>query len=218
MKALIVSAALGIAGLLTTPITTVAQTTGTAQPAASTETADVATLLKNVSDTAQRLQATVGDLDSRIEASKNSAENGNALLNDMLASARDLESSLGKDSPVWLELSTLFDEWGKKRDHARKQSETKPQFTEIAELWQSKLTEALKLREQILKQAAESQALVDAIEAQREIVLAYYEVQAADKVLESMRAMSDDLAEMNESMRAIVDQTGVVAGENVAQQ
>lgn len=218
MKKSILVAALCVAGLMAAPA--VAQTgTGAAPAAAQDATApDVGELLGGVAEIAKRLQGTVANLDSRIEESKTSAERGDALLTEMLTSARDLQQSLGRDSEIWTDLSALFDDWNKKRDDALKQSETKPQFKEIATLWQSKIDEAMKLREQILAQAAESEALVDAIEAQREIVLAYYEVNAADKVLESMRAMSEDLGAMNANMKSILDQTGVVAGDNVAQQ
>ena len=69
----------------------------------------------------------------------------------------------------------------------------------------------LKLREQILKQSAESQALIDQIEAQREVVLAYYEAALADQALATMRAISDELGQMNDQMTSIVNQAGVVA-------
>jgi hypothetical protein len=202
----------------------VAQTDAAQTDAAQTDAAqdeappDIAALMENVSTIAEGLQNSVTDLDDRIEASLNSAAQGEKVLTEMLLSARALQDSLGRDSDVWTDLNRLMDNWRAKHEAALKQSETKPEFGEIAKLWQARLDEAMKLRESILQQAAESVALVDAIESQREIVLAYYDVQAADKVLESMRAMSEDLTQMNESMRGIVSQAGVVVGNDVGQQ
>lgn len=172
--------------------------------------ADVAQLVDNVTVIAQGLQARVADLSEQIAASSD-AESGTRALDEMLAAAQELQDNLGRDSTLWSEMNGMMDNWGTKRDDLLERAKTVPALKPVADGWQSRIDEGLVLREQILKQAAESEALITQIEEQREVIIAYYDLDLADKALETMRLMSDELGTMNSAMSSILAQANVVA-------
>lgn len=172
--------------------------------------ADVASLVEDVTAIAEGLQARVASLSQQIAASTDSAT-GTRALDEMLAAARELQDSLGRDSELWDEMNGLMDTWAAKRDELLDRSKTIPALKPVAEGWQSRIDEGLLLRQQILTQAAESEALIAQIEEQREVVLAYYDLDLADKALETMRMMSEELGTMNSTMSSILAQANVVA-------
>lgn len=174
----------------------------------------IESLLTNVTDTAGGLEQTVSELKGRIASSANSAEEGTKLIDDMLAAATKVNASLGRDSDVWIQLNALMDTWKGKRDSLNEKGKTNPALLPVAETWQAKIDQAQILREQILVQAAESENLVELLSQQREVILAYYEADAADAVLSTMQQMSEQLEGMNTEMRSILQQTGVVAEGN----
>lgn len=177
----------------------------------------IESLLTNVTDAAGGLEQTVTDLKERIAASANSAEEGTKLIDDMLAAATKVNASLGRDSDVWTQLNALMDNWTAKRDSLNEKGKNNPALLPVAETWQVKIDEAQILREQILVQAAESENLVQLLSQQREVILAYYDADAADAVLSTMQKMSEQLEGMNTEMKSILQQTGVVAeGKAVA--
>ena len=79
-----------------------------------------------------------------------------------------------------------------------------PAFLPIAQAWQSRLDKGRELRNQISTERANSLALMRAIESDRDIVLAYYELGQADKAIESLQKVSANLTSLNENMQAIV--------------
>lgn len=175
-------------------------------------------LMSGVTATANNLSATVDTLSERIVASSNSREEGTRMLDEMLAAARDVNSSLDRDSEIWTELNDLIKEWTATRDGLRERIPENPNLEPVMDLWATRIEDANRLRTQILDQSATSQGLVEQIENQREVVLAYYEVGAADAVLAAMQEMSDDLGEMNSQMGEILSQAGVVTQSEAAGQ
>lgn len=173
-------------------------------------TSDVAALVDNVTEIAEGLQARVSTLGDQITASSD-AESGTRALDEMLSAARELQDSLGRDSELWDEMNGMMDVWAGKRDDLLERAKTVPALKPVADGWQSRIDEGLVLREQILKQAAESEALISQIEEQREVVIAYYDLDLADRALETMRLMSDELGTMNAAMTTILAQANVVA-------
>ena len=135
----------------------------------------------------------------------------------MQTSIEAVHGSLAEDSEIWTELTRVMDIWDENRQVALEKSETNPAFGQIAEEWSIKIQQAGDLRKQILDQRANSMAMLDQVMSERELVLAYYDLGQADRALEAMQIVSDDLGRMNDSMRAIVDQTQVVAGATVPQ-
>lgn len=175
-------------------------------------------LMSGVTATANNLSATVDTLSERIVASSNSREEGTRMLDEMLAAARDVNGSLDRDSEIWTELNDLIKEWTATRDGLRERISENPNLEPVMDLWATRIEDANRLRTQILDQSATSQGLVEQIENQREVVLAYYEVGAADAVLAAMQEMSDDLGEMNSQMGEILSQAGVVTQSEAAGQ
>ena len=169
----------------------------------------MAQAMSGVTEVATELQATVAQLSDDIQKSSNSSEKGAQVLDEMLAAASNVNESLDEDSEVWLELNTLLDTWSKKRDELTKKAETNPALQDVANIWQDRMTEGMALRTQILDQATASRLLVEDIEAQREVILAYYDVGASDQVLASMRKVSDQLGKMNDDMRSMLGQAGI---------
>ena len=182
----------------------------TAPAFAQTQEPDMAQLVESVTTIATGLSTRVSTLSEVIAASTDGDAAAKAL-DEMLEAARQMQTDLGRDSQVWTDINDMLTVWGERRDDLRKRAVSNPALAPVAETWQARIDEALKLREQILKQSAESQALIDQIEAQREVVLAYYEAALADQALATMRAISEELGQMNDQMTSIVNQAGVVA-------
>lgn len=177
---------------------------------AQTEEPDMVQLVEDVTTIATGLSERVETLSAVISATTD-GETAAQALDEMLAAANQMQADLGRDSAVWEDINLMLQIWGERRDTLREQALENPGLAPIADTWQARIDEALSLREQILRQSAESQALIDQIEEQRAVVIALYEADLADQALQTMRAISDELTQMNEQMTSIVNQTGVVA-------
>ncbi|MDX1656144.1 MAG: hypothetical protein R3310_13110, partial [Candidatus Competibacteraceae bacterium] len=80
----------------------------------------------------------------------------------------------------------------------------------IADEWKTRISTARDLRNQISTERANSLALIQAIEADREIVLAYYELGQADKAIEGLTRVQQSLQDLNANMQSIVETAGSV--------
>lgn len=209
MKTLI-AAALAIALTALSP-------TAEAQEATDGEQPNVARLVEGVNALAADLEKDIAAVREALAAAAASREEGAELLEQMQASVEAVHGSLAEDGNIWTELTRAMDIWDQNRQAALEKSETNPAFDEIAQEWSLRIQQAGDLRQQILTQRAESTAMLDQIMADRELVLAYYDLGQADRALEAMQTVSDNLGRMNESMQSIVEQTGVVAGATVPQ-
>lgn len=178
---------------------------------------NIAQLVEDVNAIADTLQTNISGVRDALSAAADSRENGVKLLEQMQASIEAVHGSLARDSDIWTELTHVMDVWDENRQVALEKSETNPAFGQIAEEWSIKIQQAGNLRKQILDQRANSMAMLDQVTSERELVLAYYDLGQADRALEAMQTVSDDLGRMNDSMRAIVDQTQVVACATVPQ-
>ncbi|MCY4515171.1 MAG: hypothetical protein OXC69_08590 [Candidatus Tectomicrobia bacterium] len=187
------------------------------QAAPDNEQSNVTRLVESVNAIASDLEQNIAAVLETLADTTVSREAGAELLERMRASVEAVHSSLVEDGNIWTELTRAMDIWDKNRQEALEKSETNPAFDEIAEEWSVKIRQAGDLRQQILTQRAESMAMLDQIMSDREVVLAYYDLGQADRALEAMQTVSDNLGRMNQSMRAIVDQTQVVAGGAVPQ-
>ena len=186
--------------------------------AASADTQpNVKRLLEDVNAIAAGLEKNIADVMNSLTVAIKSREDGAKLLDQMQASIEAVHGSLAEDSNIWTELKRAMDIWDENRKKALEKSETNPAFDEIAQQWSVKIGQANVLRKQILTQRAESMATLDQIVANRDVVLAHYDLGQADKALEAMQTVSDNLGRMNDQMRTIVDQTQVVAGPAIPQ-
>ncbi|WP_089718565.1 hypothetical protein, partial [Candidatus Entotheonella palauensis] len=173
--------------------------------------------VEGVNKTASGLQDSIANLQEQIKASA-SKEKGAEVLSAMLASVKDVHDSMAEDSDIWKELVALMDVWEERKKMALQKAESNPAFDDIAKEWSAKLERASELRKQILNQRAESIGLLDAIESDRELVLAYYDLGQADRALQALQKVSDDLTQMNQDMTAILEQTKNVEAPSVSQQ
>ena len=172
-----------------------------AQPASQP---DMANLFQKVNEVAQQLQLNLSDLETNIQASRDSIEKGGQVLDAMLASVVAVHGSMAEDSEIWKELGALLELWEERRKETLQKSEANPAFLPVAQGWQTKLDTARELRNQISTERANSMALMRAIEADRDIVLAYYELGQADKAIEGLQKVSAGLTSLNENMQTIV--------------
>ena len=179
---------------------------------------DIVKLFEDVRSVAGDLEQNIAGLEEALNASIDSREQGAEVLDQMQASAEAVFARLAEDSEIWTALVKAMELWDDRKTEMLEKSETNPAFKQIADEWALKVEQASELRKQILTQRAESMALLDQIGADREVVLAYYELGQADRALEAMMKVSGELGRMNESMRAIVEQTKEVAGPAVPQQ
>ena len=187
------------------------------QDESGSEQPNVAGLVEGVNTIAAELEENISAVLEALGSSANSPEEGAKLLEQMQASVEAVHGSLSEDSDIWTELTRAMDIWDQNRQAALEKAETNPAFDEIAKEWSVKIEQAGELRKRILTQRAESMAMLDQIVSDREVVLAYYDLGQADRALEAMQTVSDNLNRMNEQMRGIVDQTQVVAGPAVSQ-
>ena len=178
---------------------------------------NIAQLVEDVHEIADTLQTNISGVREALSAAADSRENGAKLLEQIQVSIEAVHGSLAEDSDIWTELTRVMGIWDENRQAALEKSETNPAFGQIAEEWSFKIKQAADLRKQILYQRANSMAMLDQAMSERELVLAFYDLGQADRALEAMQSVSDDLGRMNDSMRAIVDQTQVVAGATVPQ-
>lgn len=178
---------------------------------------DMERLVEGVRTIAVDLEQNISAVMDALEGASNSREDGAKLLEQMQVSIEAVHGSLAEDGNIWTELTRAMEIWDGNRKGALERSETNPAFDQIAAEWSLKIEQAGELRKQILTQRAESMAMLDQILSDREVVLAYYDLGQADRALEAMQTVSDNLGRMNDSMREIVDQTHVVAGPAISQ-
>ena len=219
MKTSTIVAAVAVALALNAfSLTTMAQESANQEQVASdTGQPNIAGLVEGVNAIATELEANISAVMGALAATANSREGGVKLLEQMQASIEAVHGSLAEDGNIWTELTQAMEIWDQNRKNALEKSETNPAFDQIAEEWSLKIEQAGELRKQILTQRAESMAMLDQIMSDRDVVLAYYDLGQADRALEAMQTVSDNLGRMNESMREIVDQTQVVAGPAISQ-
>jgi chromosome segregation ATPase len=161
-------------------------------------------LFEKVNAVAAQLQENLSGLDANIQASRDSIEKGGEVLDAMLESVKRVNASMDEDSEIWTELDALLELWEQRRQETLTKSESNPAFLPIAQAWQSRLDKGRELRNQISTERANSLALMRAIESDRDIVLAYYELGQADKAIESLQKVGANLTSLNENMQAIV--------------
>ncbi|WP_246296676.1 hypothetical protein [Allochromatium humboldtianum] len=190
------TSALLLAGLLT-----LGSTAGLAQTA---DQPDMGRLFNKVNAVAAQLQENLSGLEANIQASRDSIEKGGEVLDAMLESVKRVNASMDEDSEIWTELDALLELWEQRRQETLTKSESNPAFLPIAQAWQSRLDKGRELRNQISTERANSLALMRAIESDRDIVLAYYELGQADKAIESLQKVGANLTSLNENMQAIV--------------
>ncbi|MTW22562.1 hypothetical protein [Allochromatium palmeri] len=178
--------------------------TGTASLAQSADQPDMGRLFEKVNAVAAQLQENLSGLDANIQASRDSIEKGGEVLDAMLDSVKRVNASMAEDSEIWTELDGLLALWEQRRKEALEKSESNPAFQPIAQAWQSRLNTGRELRNQISTERANSLALMRAIESDRDIVLAYYELGQADKAIQSLQQVGANLTSLNENMQAIV--------------
>lgn len=165
---------------------------------------DMGRLFENVNAVAAQLQTNLEGLEANIQASRDSIEKGGEVLDAMLESVRQVNESMAEDSEIWGELDSLLELWEQRRKETLEKSESNPAFQPIADAWQTRLDTGRELRNQISTERANSLALMRAIESDRDIVLAYYELGQADKAIESLQKVGANLTSLNENMQAIV--------------
>jgi cysteinyl-tRNA synthetase len=172
-----------------------------AQPAAQP---DMANLFQKVNEVAQQLQTQPGRSGSQHPGQPRLGRERRQVLDEMLASVSAVHKSMAEDSEIWTELSALLELWEERRRDALQKSESNPAFLPVAQGWQTRLDTARELRNQISTERANSVALMRAIESDRDIVLAYYELGQADKAIESLQKVGANLTSLNENMQTIV--------------
>jgi tetratricopeptide (TPR) repeat protein len=181
--------------------------TATASSSAATRAStqpNMANLLESVNNVANELQNNLKDLEASIQDSRDSQEKGAKVLDEMLASVTAVHQNMAEDGAIWKELDSLLELWEQRRKETLQKSESNPAFVPIAKAWQDKINTARELRKQISTERANSMALMRSIEADREIVLAYYDLGQADKAIEGLQKVGANLSNLNNNMQKIV--------------
>ena len=178
---------------------------------------DIARLVEDVNAIATDLDANISAVRDALDAASASREDGAKLLKQMQASIETVHGALAEDGDIWTQLTQAMENWDQNRQLALEKAETNPAFDLIADEWLSKVKQASELRKQILAQRAESMAMLDQIESERDAVLAYFDLGQAAQALKALQTVSDNLGRMNASMRQLVHQTQAIAKPSIAQ-
>ncbi len=172
----------------------------------------VRTAIEEVTNTARRLQELLDDLPRRMEEAKHSEENGRKLFDRLEAAIDDIASRLAENSALWKQLGELQQQWQNNHKDALKKAEANSAFRAVADGWKDRLDKVAALKQKILEQRGESLSLMDSLKARREVIVAFYNLGAADKVVASFQEVSAQLQKMNDGMRAIVEATQATVG------
>ena len=171
---------------------------------------DLSGLLETVTEAATAMAADMDAIQAALDASISGAADAEALLTKMVGAVDDVLLALAEDGAVWQQLIAALEVWEDRRQWALEQAAQQPEFEDIAAAWRERVEAAQELRRAISAQRSEAQATLDGIIERRELVLAYYELQRADEALAVLRAVNENLAVINVTMRDIVEQTEFV--------
>lgn len=164
-------------------------------------------LVNNVSGMVEALRQNIASLDQGIATSSDALENGEAILDSLLNSVQEINGSIAEDSETWKELNNLIARYDDERERVTKRAnETgNAQLQEIAGLWQKRIDDADSLREDISRERARSQSLIKELESRREVVVEFVKLDAADLVIQNMRAIRDNLVAVNDDMEIMLE-------------
>ncbi len=179
-----------------------------AQPAQQQQTQpNTQLLVDNVSKMVETLRENIASLDQGIQTSDNALKNAPKILDDLLKSVEEINGSIAEDSETWKELSSLIDRFeGERARVAKRANETgNAQLQNIAGLWQEKVAKAGSLRDDISRERARSQALINELRDNREVVIELVKLDAADLVIKNMQAIRDNLVSVNDDMQVMLD-------------
>lgn len=169
-------------------------------------------LEEEVANASRRLKELLDDLPRRMEEAKHSEENGRKLFDQLEAAIDDIASRLAENSALWKQLGELQQQWQNNHKDALKKAEANSVFRAVADGWKDRLDKVAALKQKILEQRGESLSLMDSLKARREVIVAFYQLGAADKVVASFQEVSAQLQRMNDGMRAIVEATEATIG------
>lgn len=164
-------------------------------------------LVDNVSKMVGTLRENIVSLNKGIESSDNALKNAPQILDDLLKSVEEINGSIAEDSETWKELSRMIGQYeGERARVAKRANETgNAKLQEIAGLWQEKVGKAGSLRDDISRERARSQALINELKENREIVVELVKLDAADLVIQNMQAIRDNLVSVNDDMQVMLD-------------
>jgi len=179
------------------------QQTQQTQPAASAN--NVATILEQVKDAAEKLKKSLDELPDLIEKAKRSEENARALLTSLEALVKEVSERVAEDSQLWIQLKELQEQWLEEQRRAEQKAAANAEWAKVAQMWGDKVQRVEELKKEIVKRRGESLALLDDLMDRKDVVIEYVKLGMAELVVQELENISNQFREMNEGLSLMVD-------------
>lgn len=197
LHALLAAALAVTAPPATAPAMLLAQATAPGQP-------NPAAMIASLTKMSEDFQSTIRDVQGAVQASATSQERGAEALDRMLAAARAVAASVSDQSEIWRQVDTMLSAWTRQHREAEDRAARDAQFRQIANAWAERVRQASEVRGQIVSERGRTQVMIDQIESERSLILAFYALGEADKALEGLRRINNELGQLNNGLGALV--------------
>lgn len=169
-----------------------------------------AELMDRVTKTAQKFQKTYKDVEQMLRNSVHSREQGTAALQKMLQMLTAVQNSLSDKGEIWRECQTMSEKWQKNEKATADKAAQDPAFQAQADAWDKKIEDLSHLRADILQQRDDVQAKIDDVRHNQDVVLGWYDLGQADKALQGLRQMSQQLGTMSNDLTTMMNNARLV--------
>lgn len=168
---------------------------------------DVAGLLASITSIANDLETGLDDLQDRIAASRESAERGEEVLNLMSTALEGVHGRLEQDSEIWQELEDLLEQWEEDMAAAQERAATDARWQARADAWADRIQTGTEIRRQLGDQATEANSLIQHISRERDLILEDYRLGEAQRAVDAMAEVGNQLTAFTGAMRQLADRT-----------
>lgn len=156
-------------------------------------------LVENIEKTVETLKSDIASLDQGISDADYALRNGEKMFDNLIGSTQGVLSSIDENSDTWVSLTSVINDFQEQQARVTQlATESNDQrLRTIADLWGKKAKEADLLRDDISGERARARSLLESLKGERLIVVEFIKLGAAEQVLESMRAVRDNLQSVN---------------------
>lgn len=180
---------------------------------AEAEDEDIADLLASITGMANELEGSLGDLEERIQASRESAEQGAEVLDLMSSALENVHDRLERDSEIWQELDAMLQQWEDDMAAAQARAASDPRWQARADAWGERIQTGVEIRRQLGEQAVEANSLIRHISGERELILEDYRLGEAQRAVDAMADVGNQMTAFTGAMRQLADRTQNVVAD-----
>jgi hypothetical protein len=163
-----------------------------------------AEIITGLARSAETFQDTVREVQKLLADSAASRETGTAALDRMLTALRGVEASVSDQGEIWQQYAVMIRSWQQNQRQSEERALQDPAFREQADAWGKRVAEAGDLRANIARERNRVRALIGDVERDREVLLGWYSLGQADRALQGLRRVSEDLTTLNDGLSDMV--------------